>query len=218
MNTVEDLVNILHTAMIHHPNRVINNWDSNFINDVATKIDKNGIISTGQASVALKLFLRYKHLLVEYGVPDYVVEQIAKSPTYKQSPYQSHDIPREVRHIGGDFLAFRMKFNTNIVSDIKKARSENEYGLVSPIFEPTYKLWVVEVSEMNVNKIESIITRYKFGYDDAVTNLLFEVETRKNRRSVVDFDMNTGMILVSLGNDDMVNSYIMDMMNGVLND
>ena len=190
MLTVEDCLEVLNSIVGHKTKygfTIQDKWDRQFISDIAKHTSSGSNMSTTQADVIVKLIDRYRLHLSSVGIREIELKHLLTAPIFRKNPYQSTPIPREVRYIGGNYLAFRCKFNSNIVDDLKLLR--NDMRLLRyqyPIYNQEYKLWIVPISSLNLDRVMSVIKRYKFDFDSGVENFLLEVTNTIGATPTID--------------------------------
>lgn len=186
---------------------ITNTWDKRFILDVAQHVDNGFAISTAQSSIILKLIQRYRDHLIADGVLEAAVDQLLAFPQYAKPPYQSVDLPREVRWAGDNKLVFRCKYNQGVVEDIKRLKGTNHFlSLNYPVYVREHKLWVVDVNSGNHEKVMDVIKRHKFAFDDTVAQFFLDIENSKGKRSEISVQGDN--IMVTVRNDDLLNSWL----------
>lgn len=215
MLTVEDLLEKLqHVTVSKWKKKITSSWDVNFINDVASKVRNGNSISTGQAKVVLKLIQRYKDVLVsDLCIDESKVDLVLKHPLYRQAPYESINLPREVRYAPPKYLLFRCKYNPNIINGIKKLKGTrvfsheaNNMAEVTPRFNKKHKIWAVEVTESNLDKITKVISRYNFQFDSEVEQFILKCTNAIEEKTVIEHGENE--IKITVKNDDFLDAYI----------
>lgn len=214
MLTIEDCLEVLN-EIVDDPIadrqgillEITNPWDRRFISDVAGHVSNQQSISTAQSQIVIKLIDRYEHHLVAKGVDQSSIRFLISTPCFRSTPYQSTALPREVRWAGDNKLVFRFKFNSGIVEDIKRLKSNVSFGEKSyPLFSRDHKLWIVEVTDSNLDKTMDVIKRHNFGFDDVVAEYLMNaVNSRgvKSSAQVVD-----DKIEITIRDDDFFNNWI----------
>jgi hypothetical protein len=175
--------------------------------DVAVHVFNGSAISTAQSVIVLKLIDRYKDLLVADGLQGSAIDQLLIMPQYEKQPYQSVDLPREVRWAGDNKLVFRCKYNQGVVEDIKRLKGKNSFAAVQyPIFLRDHKLWIVDVTGANYEQVMDVIKRHKFAFDDDVAQFFLDIENSKGLRSEIVTDGET--IAITVRNDDLLNAWL----------
>ena len=215
MYTIEDLLEALDSVAQRPPadkngNRIEIKapWDRRFFSDVGYKTREGNCLSTGQGAIAIKLIHRYTEQLVLAGFEADSIKTLVHSPVYRKIPYQSTKLPREVRYIGNRKLAFRSKFNPNILADIKKLKTSTRpfVGQRYPFFNKPHQVWIVEVGERNLEKVIEFIRRYKFGFDSGVEQFLTDCTNAKDNKTKIE--LSEGMIKITLKNDEWMASWL----------
>jgi len=214
MYTIEDLLEALDALSQRPPTDRNGNrieikapWDRRFFSDVGFKTREGNCLSTGQGAIVIKLIHRYTEQLVLAGFEAESIKTLIRSPVYRKIPYQSTNLPREVRYIGNRRLAFRSKFNPNILADIKKLKTSTLplVGNSCPFFNKTHKVWIVEVGNHNLEKVIEFIRRYKFGFDHDVEQFLTDCTNARDNKTKVE--LSEGKIKVTLQNDEWMASW-----------
>ena len=126
-------------------------------------------ISTEQAKVCIEILGRYtKHIMEHCRYSEDQIKDALKNPIYNNTPYKSLYIPREVRYLGNGSLAFRSKFNEELIESFRKI--EGSYFCQ---WKREYKITVVPIkNEKDLDIVMSIIKIYKFEFDDEVLQFL----------------------------------------------
>jgi hypothetical protein len=193
-------------------------YDLKFLWDIGYKVKFNQTISSKQADLLIKILSKYKPALNKVGFPAESIDFALTNPTFKNKPYQSKEIPREVRYIGQGLLAFRCLYNPKIIGDIRKIQGQVHHETFDEIdtiessfdseirFNPVYKIWIVEVTEHNMNKVMRLIKGFSFSFDEDVENFFLEAENTKTNPSVVTIEED--MINIDIYNDKLLSSWI----------
>lgn len=186
---------------------ITNAWDRRFIADVSQHVANGSAISTSQSSIVLKLIERYQDHLVADGTAKSSIDQLLLMPQYKKPPYQSVELPREVRYAGDNKLVFRCKYNQAVVDSIKALKSDRLFNTYNyPAFIREHKLWLVEVNGRNYETVMDVIKRHKFHFDDDVANYFLEIENTKDQPSNIVADEET--IEVNVRNDAFLQNWL----------
>ena len=206
LNRLEDIIEFPPTSG-HIVHEITNTWDQRFIRDVAKHVTNGFAISTSQSAIVLKLIDRYKDHLIAAGVQSSALDQLLVCPQYSKAPYQSVELPREVRWAGDNKLVFRCKYNQGVVEDIKRLKGGNTFlPHQFPIFNREQKLWIVDVNVGNYDRVMDVIKRHRFAFDDAVTEFFFEIENGKDQPSVIEATEQN--IVVTVRNDEFFNAWL----------
>lgn len=159
-------------------------WDRQFISDVSNYTREGKCLSTSQSALGIKLIKRYTQHLVISGFDQNSVEAITNSPVHRLQPYQSSNIRREVKYLGDNKLIFRFKYNPSIIEKLREMKHSNPYTNKNyPDFNSDLKVWMVEVTVLNQEKIMSIISDFKFDFDDDVAEFFMNFENSKGGES-----------------------------------
>jgi hypothetical protein len=178
-----------------------NKWDQEFIIDMHCHVVDKRPVSTAQGAIILKLIKQHRHYLEGAGLASGDIDALLASPVYRITPYQSTVLPREVRWLGGNSLAFRCKFNQNVVDDIKRLRWNNPLstGQGSPHFAQNVKLWIVHVTEDNIEQVMSVIQRHRFAFDSDVEQMFLRIVNAPRNRGTIELKDDT--LTVEVSND-----------------
>jgi hypothetical protein len=142
-------------------------WHQNFLRNVYNHVFMGNALSTNQGVIVLKAADKHsKTLATTLGVSQADVTAAIRTPSYETTPYQSISIPREVRYVGKDKIAFRFKLDNTVVAEIKALRSAGEAINSAPTWNPQYRLWIVTVTAKNIGKVFDLISRHKFHFDE----------------------------------------------------
>lgn len=188
------------------PLEITNQWDRRFIADVAGHAMSGSPISTAQGTVILKLIDRYREHLVLDGANPVEVDTLLRSPHYKVAPYQSTNLPREVRWMGDNKLVFRFKFNAPIMEDIKRLKGSNHFlNTQYPLFVRDHKLWIVDLNSENLESVMNLIKRHRFMPDDTTIQYFLEASNAQGKKPVVEVKDET--LEIKVRDDDFVNAW-----------
>ena len=168
---VEDLLRGL--GILVAAGTITESWPTNFINNVTFHVNAGYGLSTSQARIILKMAENHlssiaSSLRVKRDDIKYAVEH----PQYRKPPYQSTNVPREVRYIGMNKLAFRFKRDPVVTSDLKSLNIKQPFTEEKVIWHQEHKLWVVPVFDENLDGIMDVIRRHKFKPDQGVLEYL----------------------------------------------
>jgi hypothetical protein len=213
MITVEDLLEKLDELLWTPPcingekMEIKTSWDRRFISDVSNYTREGKCLSTSQSVLGIKLIKRYIQHLVVSGFEQNTIETIINSPVHRLQPYQSSNIRREVKYIGDNKLVFRFKYNPSIIDKLREIKHTNPYtGKIYPDFHSDLKLWVLEITIINYEKIMNIISDFKFDFDDDVVEFLMNFTNSKTTKSSAH--INNGNIEVVVSGENMLNQLL----------
>ncbi len=186
---------------------ISNTWDRRFVEDVAAHAANGQAISTAQGDLAVKLIQRYRDHLIVVGIAPQSIDLLIAQPNYARVPYQSTNLPREVRYGGDNKLVFRCKYNSGVIDDIKKLKGTNHFQAIPyPTFNRDHKLWIVDVNSGNWEKVMDVIKRHRFHFDDTVADYFLEVANSFSLKSDAVVDGDT--ITVKVRNDDFLGAWL----------
>lgn len=198
--TVEDAL----LLMTHHylgplalgESKDIDLWTASFLTSVNSYVVQDRPLSTEQAKIVLKLLARHERAMVKAGVIDAAaLAALLRSPVYRQEPYQSANVPREVRYLGGNLLGFRFKRNEAIREDLRKLKPRDDiFEEHRSWFHSEYRIWVVPVTRESLKGIAAIISTHRFDFDDAVVEYLTECENSIGEPSAFVLDPELGIL------------------------
>lgn len=204
---IEDLLEDLEerACLRFDHNTPLTPYDEKFVEDVAWRTRQGNRLSVKQAELACKILNKHldfltKHTRHERDTIAYVLE----NPKYRQELYQSQNIPREVRYIGGRKLAFRTKMNPNFRDRIKALRAGSTDEKAAHWHRPT-KLWIAEVNKHNIDDVMSIISHFNFGFDDEVAQFLTDCKNAEGAQNKI-LDTEDG-IQLRFYNDNVAASF-----------
>lgn len=170
MFTAEDLLALLAHRVVHLTDKGVDSWGVRFLANVHEHVSRGRALSTEQARVLLRIGAACRNYLVETAaVEAWQIDGLLARPRYRQELVQSTHYPREVRHVGGNLLAFRFKLHEEVRNAIKAlaTRQDGQEDEPSrPWFDNDTRLWIVPVTKSNLNGVMAIIRRYDFAFDD----------------------------------------------------
>ena len=169
-------------------------WAAKFVRNVSDYTRTAKPLSTEQSRIILKLIRREKEYLVNHGVDARELNSILLSPEYRQTPYPSANVPREVRFLGGHFLGFRFKRNDEIVAAIQATMPRDDLRLTDIWFHRAHRLWVVPVTRENLDGLMRVIREHRFSIDDDVVEYLTLCENNRKRAPAYVADRDLGVI------------------------
>lgn len=186
-------------------NSPLSPYDEKFVEDVAWRTRQGNKLSVKQGELARKIVSKHVDFLAKHSPWDKpTIEYALESPKFRQELYETRHVPREVRCVGGRKLAFRTKMNPNFRDRIKSLRATSSDEKAAHWHRPT-KLWIVEVSKHNIDEVMSIISHFKFDFDDEVTQFLTDC---KNAEGVANRIIDTeDSIQMRFYNDNVTASF-----------
>jgi hypothetical protein len=178
-----------------------------FITDMANKVRSNKKFSTGQAAYILRLISNYSMIIADKKKIDIEeIKNLVNNPIYANEPYESVNIPKEVRYVGNDFIVFKFKFDPILKENIKDLKPGLPMEIPYPEYNSNHKIWIVKISSKNVDKTIEIIGRYGFQYEEDLAQYFTDILNRKNDNSSVN--IQDDKIVIDIPNDDIFSDYV----------
>jgi len=208
-------------------------WHRNFISNVSAHVEAGKQLSTNQSRTILKLVGRVRQQIVRNGLATAEdIDLMLRQPEHRRPLYQSANVPREVRHLGDNLLAFRFKQNDLVVQRIK------EFGLPvmtdwaelhrslliprmrfellpRPRFDWDYKIWVVPVLRPTIMGIIALINEYRFGLDDATQNYLQLARQSLDQQSAVVLHADREVLLANVCDNPLLAGWMTEVAGGI---
>ena len=203
-------------------------WHLNFISSIGRHVDANKSLSTKQSDIILKMVEKVRSYLVKNGwATDADITKMLAEPQFRNPLYESTNVPKEVRHIGDNLLAFRSKNNEIVRNKIKTlCYPELKQRVATWSLQPTtttniraarfdwlYKVWIVPVYRFNVADILNLIETERFNIDHQTAHYLRLVKHSFNQPSL--FAVDSEIILANVCDDPILASWITEVANGV---
>lgn len=203
-------------------------WHTEFIASVASSIDQNRSISTKQTAIVLKIIAKVRSHIIDLGwASEQDIDRMLSDPQYRIQPYVSANVPREVRHLGDNLLAFRFKKDNNLRDRIKnlcyaKATTWRlDYEMAAPnnkILRPRYnwlyRVWIIPVYRFNVHATISLIKLENFGLDEETARYLKLARASFDKPST--FGISNEIIVANVCDDPMLAGWITEVANGIV--
>jgi len=184
-------------------NQSTGDWHVSFIQNVSDHVSRGKPLSTEQSKIVIKILSKMKHFLVSAGdVSEQAIDDLIQNPKYRQQPYQSANIRKEVRYLGANLIGFRFKFNDVIMRDIR-AISDVQQGAFSPWFDRDFRIWVVPISRYSLEKVREIISKHRFEMDTNARDYLALCACSKDKPSTVVYDSETTSFILNVCDDDV---------------
>jgi hypothetical protein len=189
-------------------------WAAAFVKNVAAYVMNGKALSTEQGRIILKLMTRVQDHLIEAGVDADDLRVTLAFPRYRQPPYPSANVPREVRYLGDNFLGFRFKRNDAISSDLKAMVRDQDFLFDEIWFHPEHRVWVVPINRDTIEEAMGAIKRHRFQFDDAVAAYLADALDARNGRSNVSTDRDLGLMAAQVKDNEMLAWIVRDVLMG----
>jgi hypothetical protein len=194
--TVEDAIE----ALAHHVNRGLfsiqheDSWAFKFVQNVSEYIRRDKPLSTEQGRIILRILGKHRAYMIEHGSDADAIDSLLLRPRYRNDPYPSANVPREVRHLGDNLLGFRFKRNDEISQALQALVAYRPYKLDNLWFHREHRLWVVPITRHNLEGAMSVIRDHRFGFDEGVAEYLTACENNKRRPAEFASDDSIGII------------------------
>jgi hypothetical protein len=192
------------------------NWDLRFVTNVVAYIRKDKPLSTEQAKIVLKMLRRFERKLVNAKlIEEETIRNLIDFPSYRQQPYTSASVPREVRYIGDNCLAFRFKMNDVIKNDIKRLRPKGT-GFIEKYnwFHAQHRVWVVPVTRDTIKPVQELIAKHRFGFDDEVVEYLVRASNSAHQATGFAFDPEINLISAEVGDNELIAWWVKTVLQG----
>lgn len=214
MLTVEDLLDSLYQLVTSGVEK--REWNVNFISNVAMHIRHGRALTINQGNTVVKLAANHIGKIAALRKIDAnLVKQSVSSPKYRTPPVESANIKREVRYLGGNKLAFRFKHDPIVIAEIKGLKSSSLSNDRS-IFNKNFRIWVVTVSQANLEKIYSIIKKNKFEFDEDVLAFMHRCSNSKSKAPTLNYDLQSGNIHIEVTDNPILEDIISLVMGGTV--
>lgn len=187
-------------------------WTRRFVADVQDRVKKGGSLSSKQAAIVLRLLAENRDAMVGIGASADALDDLIACPVYRNEPYESVNLPREVRYIGGNRLAFRFKYIEDIVGSLKGLRELNRVG--DALYDGRRKLWIVAVNRFNFDSVIKLIGSYHFHIDHAALEWLAKAAASRDCRS--SFRLEGDRISASILDCEVLGDIVQHVWGGVL--
>lgn len=200
-------------------------WIKSFVESVGSHIDMGKALSTRQSEMILKIIRKVKPYVAEN------LDSVIENPTYRLPLYKSTFVPKEVRYIGGNLLAFRFKYNPELfkrlqkICDVKKASwftddiyvDMESYRNITPksYFDQKYNIWIVPVYRYNLQPILALITEERFGKDIDVEDYLRLVQKSIDKPSIFYIDTEFDVIRANVCDNPLLACWITEIAEGI---
>ena len=141
-----------------------NSWHRSFLKNIGQHVVNGRQLSTEQSRIVLKLIENSRHhITANSQIKSSDIDELLAQPIYRQIPYVSTNIRKEVRHIGDNKLGFRCKYNEVIVKEFWSLATRANCPAAE--FNNEHRIWIVEVTKSSRPFIKSIITEHRFEMD-----------------------------------------------------
>ncbi len=201
-------------------------WHRDFIYNVSNHVNEGHSLSTKQSETFLKLVARFKYKIIEDRVANETeISNLLNDPTYRRPLYTSTNVPKEVRYIGNNFIAFRFKSNKDLLNKIKTLTIIEKSSWIEPYnafakiemtrarFDWLHKIWIVPVYRYNLQAICNLILDARFRMDKSTAEYLQLALDSHDKPSLFAVDEQT--ILVNVCDDPILAAWITEIAAGI---
>lgn len=207
-------------------------WQRNFITDVNGHLQQNKPLSTKQSVVILEIIRNCRDQLVKHrNISETTLEKILSNPQYRRPLYESTNIPKEVRHLGGNLLGFRFKKNDNLKAEVKSlcdipmtdwlgewlpVLSGLVHNMViKPRYDWMYKIWIVPVYRFNILKITNLIATEHFALDGTTKDYMKLARRSADQPSLFAVDEENEILLANVCDNPLLSGWITEVVGGL---
>ncbi len=216
---------------------ILEGWAADFVQSVGNHIDNGRALSVKQAAQVLKVIERVRHHIVTKGwATDDQITAMILHPQYRQPLYEASYVPREVRYLGGNLIAFRFRgdkelidkitalsqapmtpwLHGGVVHGINKYELEREATVaIKSRYDYLYKIKVVPVYRFNLKAITDIIATHRFKTDDMILAYFRGARKNLDEPAVVTISKEDEAILVKVHDDPLLSSWITEIGEGL---
>lgn len=211
-------------------------WHRDFIQSVCKYADEKRSLSTKQAEIVIKIIDRIRPEIMSFGwATQQELSNLIADPTYRVPLYESSNVPREVRYLGDNLLAFRCKANKVLTDRIKTLDNAAKTGWLDGTldnfnlakdprgpavalkarFDWLHKIWIVPVYRFNLESIAELIADQRFNMDQETANYLRLAHKSLDQSSLFAIDAENKIILANICDDPILSGWITEIANGV---
>lgn len=147
--------------------------DYSFVRDMHGLILANKPLTTKQLDVCVNILRKHKQALIDNQIPEHEILNVLGNKICQRPPVPSVEMINQVRYVGGNQLAFRTKYNQQIIKQLKQLKNPLDE---IPQFNREEKIWLIEVSKNNLHKIMKIIKQFNIKFDDDVVAFLAQCD------------------------------------------
>lgn len=164
-------------------------WSRNFVTSVFEQIERGSSLSSEQAKIVLMMIAEVSPYLVKHKLADEdQLDALILSPKFRKEPYESKKIPKEVRHVGLNILAFRCKRIKPIIDDFYAIQRKSAY--MPPYYDFGLNLWIVPVTRNNIRDVIQLMRRHNFHSDEATDRWISMARESYNQPSTFTMEEN----------------------------
>lgn len=202
-------------------------WQRDFIGNVAGYLHRDSPLSTKQSLVVLKIISDCRQPLVNSGVVGEAdLDNLLRNPQYRQALYESTNVPKEVRYLGGNLLGFRFKKNDILRDKIKALCTVPRTTWLSDAklfdhlisrtrFNWTYRIWIVPVYRYNIMSITHLLAESRFQMDQDARDYLRLARRSLDTASLFAVDDENQIILANVCDNPILSGWITEVAGGL---
>jgi hypothetical protein len=189
-------------------------WTQKFVESLQGSVKSGRALSTEQGRVFLNVLRRLKRQCggPVSGMSAELLDQFLLAPRFRNPPYQSTPVKKEVRYLGDNKLGFRCKRSDEIMHDIKamsnRGRDSTWKEQHRPYFNRQHKLWVISITADTYQSVVKLIGSHGFDADDAVIEYLALADSSRGQASTFVLDDTTGSIVVNICDNPVLESWV----------
>lgn len=195
-------------------------WGRKFIASLNASVASGRALSTRQGEFFVNLVKRYRDKIIEdgCGYSSLDLDRLILSPRYRQEPYESVMVKREVRYLGDNKLGFRFKRDEAIRESLKRIRTSiretNWSSDLHPSYDFRHRMWIVPVVASNFKQVMNLILRNDFGLDDEVVQYLALCEASINQPPSAILDEENDRIILNICDNDLLGAWVDNVLFG----
>ena len=195
-------------------------WGRKFIQSLNESVTSGRALSTRQGEFFVNLIKRHRDRIVTggCGYSSIDMDRLILSPSYRQEPYESVMVKREVRYLGDNKLGFRFKKDDAIKEAIKRIRASAKETSWRSDLEPSYefkhRMWVIPVTATNFKQVMNMILRNDFGLDEEVAAFLGLCEASINQPPTAVLDEEGGRIILNICDNEALGAWVDNVLIG----
>lgn len=210
LKTVEDVIRI--AALNRHVPEFEacfnSEWFLNFVKNVNDRVlGNNWALTTSQARQALQILRIIRPYLMAHDLSTPLeIDTLLSLPKYERQPRPSINKPREARHLGGNLIGLRFKFDETVIRSLKalNLRLRNERA----IFDSYNGLWVVPITGRTIAPVMELLAEQRFRIDQALSDYFDLCLESEGAPSTFTLDPQTDEIVVTVRDNELLSGYV----------
>jgi len=197
-------------------------WRRKFLASLGDAVKAKKTLSSEQSRIFCKLVRENKEAIAELDdeYSERLIDDFLTYGKHRRQPYQSYNLPREVRYLGDNKIGFRFKRSQEIIDDIKALKSRRQSEKESmrwrphPTYNGAFRMWVVPVTGENVKQVMNIIRKHSFSFDDEVAEYFLLAENSRGQKSAMVHDPISGKFIINVCDNDALAAWVRNVMFG----